>query len=156
MRFLHSSAKLQVARFERAKTTVVVVRKRVQILLRLLADLFGLAVLAYKPRLATAAENLVLRRQLALFKERGIKPRHIDAATRISLAGLSLLCNWRTCLTLVRPETVLRWHRAGWRLFWGKGASRPPATPLELRQLIRRMANENPTWPGTHRQRASA
>ena len=130
MRFLHSSAKLQVARFERAKTTVVVVRKRVQILLRLLADLFGLAVLAYKPRLATAAENLVLRRQLALFKERGIKPRHIDAATRISLAGMSLLCNWRSCLTLVRPETVLRWRRAGWRLFWGKGASRPPAYSL--------------------------
>ena len=115
--------------------------------LQLLADLVALVALAFRPRLATAAENLVLRRQLALFKERGIKPRRIGAATRISLASLSRLCDWRSCLTLVRPETVIRWHRAGWRLFW-RYKTRPgrPRIPLELRQLIRRMARENPTW----------
>ena len=48
------------------------------------------------------AENLVLRRQLALFKERGMKPRRIDAATRASLALLSRLCDWRSCLVVVR------------------------------------------------------
>jgi transposase InsO family protein len=90
---------------------------------------------------------LVLRRQLALFKERGVKPRRIDAATRASLALLSQLCDWRSCLVVVRPETVIRWHRAGWRLFW-RCKSRPgrPPIPLELRQLIRRMATENPLW----------
>lgn len=89
----------------------------------------------------------MLRRQLALFRERGIKPRPIDAATRISLALLSRCCDWRSCLTIVRPETVIGWHRAGWRLFW-RCKTRPgrPRIPLELRQLIRRMAKENPTW----------
>src|SRR5260370_6464917 len=48
---------------------------------------------------------------------------------------------------VVRPETVVRWHRAGWRLLW-RYKSRPgrPPIPVELRQLIRRMAGENPLW----------
>ena len=89
----------------------------------------------------------MLRRQLALFKERGLKPRRIDTATRVSLALLSQWCDWRSCLMIVRPETVLRWHRAGWRLFWWF-KSRPglPPIPMELRHLIRRMATENPPW----------
>ena len=53
-----------------------------RIVLRLLADLAGLIALSVRPRRAIEAENLVLRRQLALFKERGTKPRRIDAATR--------------------------------------------------------------------------
>ena len=107
----------------------------------------GLLVLAVRPRRSIEAENLVLRRQLALFKERGVKPRRIDAATRLSLAWLSRLCDWRSCVLVVRPETVVRWHRAGWRLFW-RYKSRPgrPSIPVELRQLIRRMATENPLW----------
>src|ERR1700694_5901153 len=115
--------------------------------LRLVADLIGFLVLAVRPRRSIEAENLVLRRQLALFKERGVKPRRIDAATRLSLAWLSRLCNWRLCVMVVRPETLIRWHRAGWRLFW-RYRSRPgrPPIPLELRQLIRRMATENPLW----------
>jgi putative transposase len=118
-----------------------------QIVLRLLADLVALAVLANRPRRSLEAENLVLRRQLALYKERGIKPRRIDAATRASLTLLSRLCDWRSCLMIVRPETVVRWHRAGWRLFW-RCKSRPgrPRIPVELRQLIRRIADENPLW----------
>jgi putative transposase len=119
----------------------------VQIVLRSLADLVGLAVLAIRPRWSLEAENLVLRRQLGLFKERGVKPRRIDAATRVSLALLSRLRDWRSCLIVVRPETVVRWHRAGWRLLW-RYKSRPgrPPIPLELRQLIRRMATDNPLW----------
>ena len=115
--------------------------------LRLLADLIGLLALTVRPRRSIEAENLVLRRQLALFKERGVKPRRIDAATRLSLAWLSRLCDWRSCVIVVRPETIVRWHRAGWRLFW-RYKSRPgrPPIPLELRQLIRRMASENPLW----------
>ncbi len=76
-----------------------------------------------------------------------MKPRRIDAATRVSLALLSRLCDWRSCLMVVRPETVVRWHRAGWRLLW-RYKSRPgrPPIPLELRRLIRRMAMENPLW----------
>jgi len=118
-----------------------------QIALQLLTDLFGLTALAFRQRRSTAAEILVLRRQIALYQERGIKPRRIDAVTRISLALLSRLFNWRDALVVVRPETMIRWHRAGWKLFW-RLKSRPgrPPIPLEIRALIRRMANENPAW----------
>ena len=76
-----------------------------------------------------------------------MKPRRIDAATRVSLAWLSRWCDWRSSLIVVRPEPVIRWHRAGWRLLW-RYKSRPgrPRIPLELRQLIRRLATDNPLW----------
>jgi putative transposase len=114
---------------------------------RLLADLIGLLMLTVRRRRSIEAENLVLRGQLALFKERGVKPRRIDAATRLSLAWLSRLCDWRSCVIVVRPETIVRWHRAGWRLFWRyKSRTGRPPIPPELRSLIRRMAAENPLW----------
>jgi transposase InsO family protein len=102
----------------------------------LLADLVGLLALSLRPRRSIEAENLFLRRELALFKERGIRPRRVDAATRCSLALLSRLFDWRDALVVVRPETMIRWHRAGWRLFW-RFKSRPgrPRIPVELRQL---------------------
>ena len=64
------------------------------------------------------AENLLLRRQLALYIERGVRPRRIDAATRVSLALLARLFDWRSALVVVQPATMIRWHRAGWRLLW--------------------------------------
>jgi putative transposase len=117
------------------------------LVLRLLADLASLTALSIRPRRSLEAENLFLRRQLALYRERGVKPRRVDAATRISLALLSKLFDWRSALVVVRPETLIRWHRAGWRLLW-RWKSRPgrPLIPLELRQLIRRMATENRSW----------
>jgi putative transposase len=119
----------------------------VRIFLLLLADVVSLAVLVLRPRRSLEAENLFLRRELALYQERRVKPRRVDAATRVSLALLSRLFDWRDALVVVRPETLIRWHRAGWRLFW-RCKSRPgrPPIPLELRQLIRRMAAENPLW----------
>jgi transposase len=118
-----------------------------RIVLLLLADLVGLALLAIRPRRSIEAENLVLRRQLALYKERAVKPRRIDAATRVSLAWWSRWCDWRSCLVVVRPETVIRWHRAGWRLLWRyKSTPGRPRIPLEVWQLIRSMATDNPLW----------
>jgi hypothetical protein len=61
---------------------------------------------------------------------------------------LAKLFNWREALMVVRPETLVRWHRAGWRLLWryrSQTTGRPPI-PAELRALIRRMATENPLW----------
>ena len=75
-----------------------------QITLQLLTDLLALTALAFRQRRATAAEILVLRRQIALYKERGIKPRRIDAVTRISLALLSRFFNWRDALFVVHPR----------------------------------------------------
>jgi len=96
---------------------------------------------------AIRAENLVLRRQLARYIERGIKPRRVDHATRVSLALFSRLFDWRIAVVNVQPATIVRWHRMGWRIFWRLKcrAGRPPI-PLELRSLIRRMAAENPLW----------
>src|SRR5260370_38474452 len=95
-----------------------------QIVLRPLIDLIALIALAFRRRRATAAEILVLRRQIALYKERGIKPRRIEPVTRISLALLSRFFNWREALVVVRPEAMIRWHLAGWNVF-GRRRSRP-------------------------------
>jgi putative transposase len=98
----------------------------VQIVLRLLIDLIALTALVLRQRRATAAEILVLRRQIALYKERGIKPRRVDSVTRISLALLSRFFSWRDALVVVRPATMIRWQRAEWKLFW-RLKSRPRA-----------------------------
>src|SRR5437773_735273 len=119
----------------------------IKMIVRMLADLIGFAVLSLRPKDSLVAENLFLRRQLALFKERGIKPQRIDAATRASLAWSSRLFDWRKALIVVRPQTLIRWHRAGWRLFWRwQCRSGRPPIPRELRELIRRMADDNPLW----------
>ena len=114
---------------------------------QLLADVLRFAIVALRPTRIVAAENLFLRRQLALYVERGVKPCRPDVATRVSLALLSRLFDWRTSLAAVRPETLIRWHRAGFRLLW-RLKSRPGRTAIqvELRQLIRRMATDNPLW----------
>jgi putative transposase len=113
----------------------------------MLAEWVGLIALSVRSWRSIEAENAFLRRELALYKERGVKPRRVDAVTRVSLAFLSRLFDWRDALVVVRPETLIRWHQAGWRLFW-RWKARPgrPAIPSELRQLIRRMALENPLW----------
>ena len=119
----------------------------INIIAQLLADVVRLVVLRFRPTRSVQAENLFLRRQLALFKERGIKPRRVDAATRISLAVLGRLFDWRDALFVVQVKTFIRWQRAGWRLFW-RWKCRPgrPGIPVASRALIRRMAQENPGW----------
>ena len=97
-----------------------------RIIHRLLGDLASLVVLAVRPRRSVEAENLFLRRELALYQERGIKPRRVDAATRVSLAMLAQLFDWRDALVVVRPETLIRWRRAALRPFW-RCKSRPGA-----------------------------
>jgi hypothetical protein len=118
-----------------------------RIVLRLLADLAGLVVLSLRSRRSVESENLFLRREVALYQERGVKPRRVDAATRVSLAVSSRLVDWRDALVVIRPETLIRRHRAGWRLFWRiKSRTGRPPSPLDLRRLIGRMARENPIW----------
>jgi transposase InsO family protein len=114
----------------------------------LLIDLLRFVSLAIRARSQLAAENLFLRKQLALYQERQVKPRRVDDATRITLVVLSKLTDWRAILTIVKPETLIRWHREGFRLFWrwkSRTPGRPPI-PASLQQLIAAMARANVTW----------
>jgi hypothetical protein len=101
-----------------------------------------------RPHARVAAENLFLRKQLALYVERQVKPRRADDATRIALVALSWLIDGRRILMVVKPDTLIRWHRKGFQLFW-RWKSRPrgrPRLPADLQRLIAAMAARNRTW----------
>ena len=104
-----------------------------------------------RSRTALAAENLFLRKKLAFYQERKIRPRRFDNVTRFMLVLLSHAFAWQDALVNVTPETFIGWHRAGLRLFW-RWKSRPgrPRIPAELRALIRVMARDNPSWGEEH------
>jgi transposase InsO family protein len=116
-------------------------------LLTLLGDVVHFLWLSLRPSAGLAAENLFLRKQLAFYQERQVKPRRATDATRFTLVWLSRWFNWRQALAMVQPDTFLRWHRQGFRLFW-RWKSQPgrPSIPANLQALIRRMARENPSW----------
>src|SRR5215471_7763189 len=104
--------------------------------------------LCVSPKAIIAAENLFLRKQLGLYVERKVKPRQATDAIRFTLARLSRFFDWRNALTIVQPDTLIRWHRKGFRLFWN-WKSRPrgrPRIPAALQKLIREMAINNTTW----------
>ena len=87
---------------------------------------------AFRSRTALAAENLFLRKQLALYRERQVKSRRASDATRFGLALLARWFAWREALTIVQPATLLRWHREALRLLW-RWRSRPGARDSQPR-----------------------
>ena len=112
------------------------------------SDAFSLSRLMVRSKLSLAAKNLFLRKQVASYEERGVRPQRLSDLVRLCLVLLSYLFDWHPVLKVVKPATLIHWHRNAFRLFW-KWKSRPtgrPAVPLETRGLIRRMATENPTW----------
>src|SRR2546425_929521 len=116
--------------------------------LRLLRDILTFFHLCLRSPAALAAENLFLRKQLTLYIERKAKPRRATDSIRFRLARLSRFFNWQNALTIVKPDTLIRWHRKGFRLFW-KWKSRPrgrPRIPADLQKLIAEMALNNSTW----------
>ena len=113
-----------------------------------LADLGCFLALCLRSRASLAAENLFLRKQLALFEDRKARPHRATDAVRFVMSALGRLFDWRRALRVVKPDTFIRWHREGFRLFW-RWKSRPrgrPRLPRDLRELIQRMAAENPIW----------
>ena len=114
----------------------------------LLRDALKLIALSLRPQSTLAAENLFLRKQLALYPDHHVKPRRAKAATKLTLVLLSRRFAWREALTVVKPETLIRWHREGFRLFW-RWRSKPrgrPRVPPDLQRLIAEMAKANLTW----------
>lgn len=115
-----------------------------RLLVEVLCDLF-------RSQASLEAEIIVLRHQVAVLRRRlGRKQLQLTWADRALLVIVSRLWSgWRGAVFVVQPETVLRWHRKGFRAYWRwKSRSRGgrPRIPLEVRELIKRMHRENPLW----------
>jgi putative transposase len=113
-----------------------------------LAILRDLIAALFRSRAAVIAESLFLRRQLALYLERKTRRCRPSPATKFALAVLSRFFPWASALAIVKPDTFIRWHRVGFRLFWrwkSRHVGRPPL-PKNLRALILLMARANPSW----------
>jgi transposase InsO family protein len=105
---------------------------------------------AFEARAAREAEILVLRQQLLVLSRRSRKRVRLRNIDRLMLVWLSrLFPSVVDAIVIVKPETLLRWHRRGFRAYWRwkswRGGGRP-RIDRELRALIRRMSRENPTW----------
>ena len=119
----------------------------VAILFDLAQDVLRLLLLGTRSTAALKAENMFLRKQLALYLEREVKPRRATDAMRLSMVLFSRFFAWQNALVNVKPETFLSWHRKGFRLLW-RWKSRPrgrPRVPTDLQELIVKMAQENPS-----------
>ena len=103
-----------------------------------------------RDRTELATENLALRQQLAALRRLSKRPR-LKKRDRIFWVVLSRIwANWRSALLIVQPDTVVHWHRQGFKLFWRwksrMGKVGRPKIEAEIRRLIRRMSRENPSW----------
>src|SRR5215467_8661432 len=93
--------------------------------------------LALSSRTALSAEVLFLRKQLAFYQEHQIRPRKLTAAARFSLVLWSRFFNWRQALMIVKPDTLIGWHRKGFKLWWRwKSRLGRPRISEDLRHLI--------------------
>ena len=97
----------------------------------ILSDGLSLFAAVSRRRMAVAAENLFLRKQLALFREREKKAMHTTPADRFVFSKLARWFDWRSALMIVKPATLIGWHRNAFRLFWrwkSRPVGRPPVT----------------------------
>ena len=104
----------------------------------------------FRSRASLEAEILTLRQQLNVLRRKSPKRPAFSNVDRLIFAGLyQITPRVLNALTIVEPETVIRWHRAGFRLFWrwkSRCRSGRPRVALEIRQLIRDMSLANPLW----------
>jgi transposase InsO family protein len=120
-------------------------------MLRLLRLLSIVPVCCFRSRCDLLLENLALRQQLTVLRRLHPRPR-IAPSDRLFWVMLRRLWpGWKHALILVQPETVVRWHRAGFKLYWtwlSRHQTRVGrrCISMELRKLLFRMAAENPTW----------
>ena len=97
-----------------------------------------------------ALENLALRQQLAIFKRRHPRPS-LRPTDRLFWVWLSKIwTGWREALIIVKPETVIAWHRQAFRFYWRWLSRRKiigrPRVSVEVRTLIKQMTQANPLW----------
>jgi hypothetical protein len=113
--------------------------------------LFVLLVWSIRSRRDLLLENLALRQQLAVLKQRHPQPRFAAPDKLFWVIVRRLWPKWEWALVLVQPETVVRWHKAGFKLYWTwlsrhRNRAGRKCVSKELRELIFRMVAENPTW----------
>ena len=122
---------------------------------RVLGLLFGLLHRFFHSRRDLLLENLALRQQLVAFQRRNPKPRLREIDRLFWVIARRLWSKWKQALMYVTPETVARWHRAGFRLYWSwlsrhrKVLGRKPISK-QVRELIFQMVAENHTWGAPH------
>jgi hypothetical protein len=120
-------------------------------MLSLLLLWIGVLIRLFRSRGNLVLENLVLRQQLAVLKRRRPRPRLALVDKLFWVTVSRFWSGWKEAPIVVRPETVVRWHRAGFRMYW-RLISRVRIqvgrrqTSKEVRELIFRMVVENPTW----------
>ena len=105
------------------------------------------ALAAERTRLAL--ENMALWQQLAVLKRSVERPKLNDGDRAFWTMACEFLENWKEHLVIVKPDTVIRWHRHGFRYYWRwKSRAKPGRPPIaqEVIGLIRRMSTENPVW----------
>src|ERR1035441_1112782 len=116
-----------------------------------LRHLLGWVVSVFRSREELILENLALRQQLLALHSKRPRPRLSSVDKLFWVVLRKVWSGWKRSLILVTPETVVRWHRAGFRLYWswisraGRAVGRKPIS-REVRGLIFRMVAENPTW----------
>src|SRR6202041_1317777 len=112
--------------------------------------IFCMVVDLFRSRAALEAEILTLRQQIIVLRRTAPKKQTFGAIDRLVFVGLyRLFPRVLDALAIVRPATVIRWHRAGFRLYWHWKSRRRcgrPTVPLEIRRLIREMSIANPLW----------
>src|SRR6516165_1221922 len=118
--------------------------------LSLLHLLAAAASASFKSRTALQVENLALRHRLAVLR-RSVKRPKLITADRLLWTWLSQVwVDWRSSLLILKPETVIGWHRKGFRMFWTwksrRGQPGRPTVPKDVRKLIRKLSRENPLW----------
>ena len=113
--------------------------------------LLSLLRVAVRDHEALIAENLLLRHQLAVLTRSTRKRPRLLTRDKLFWVVVRALRrgDWRRHLVLVKPESVIRWHREAWRLFWrwrSRGPMGRPRLSAEVRELIATMARDNPRW----------
>src|ERR1700722_20107918 len=120
-------------------------------MLSVLSPFLSMLFLVFRSRAALQVEILALRHQIGVLRRSTQKRPKLTMADRLFWVWLSgLWADWRSALVIVKPETVIAWHRKGFRLFWTwkvrHARTGRPAVSCEVRQLIRTMSLANPLW----------
>ena len=104
----------------------------------------------FRSRASLEAEILILRHQLNIQRRQSPKRLNFSTLDRLIFAGLYRLApSVLRALAILKPETVIRWHRAGFRSYWrwkSRNRGGRPTVPPEIRELIREMSIANPLW----------